>query len=343
MRVSCTGKITPRVSTSSNERATIDSWLRALAVVDDQAFVPKTQVDYRRTQLAYEQFVLDVSPSSEPWPVSPVFLRLFMVFKFYRNGRSAQSLQNYMTHIKAGNLDRGFNWFDISAPAWRTVRITMRALAKMNQHKTVRRKTPLTIARIRRMVSLLNPDLSKEDLEFVTMCWLCHNALLRSGEVVSLTFRNIRWSTDRRSLKIILFVSKANQTGPPEEVELVCWGGDSSAVKWMRRYFDENDLWDRPESEPLFPSFRSRQVFVDKVQRLVVQAGLEGDFAGHSFRSGGACDLWAENVPLAAIQRMGRWKSECIMLYLRDEKITAIKIAEAFRLAAERGFAFWGA
>ena len=72
------------------------------------------------------------------------------------------------------------------------------------------------------MVSLLDPDLSNVDLEFVTMCWLGHIALLRSGEVVSLTFRIVRWSTDRRSWKIVLFVSKANQTVPSEEVELVC-------------------------------------------------------------------------------------------------------------------------
>ena len=72
-------------------------------------------------------------------------------------------------------------------------------------------------------------------------------------------------------------------------------------------------------------------------------AGIDGDFAGHSFRSGGACDLYAANVPIEAIMKMGRWLSDAALLYLRCQEVTPLKIAHAFRLSSEFGFEFWNA
>jgi hypothetical protein len=74
---------------------------------------------------------------------------------------------------------------------------------------------------------------------------------------------------------------------------------------------------------------------------LVALAELDGDFAGHSFRSGGACDLYASNVPIEAIMRMGRWKSQAALLYLRCETVTALKIASALKFSCEHGCDFW--
>ena len=54
-------------------------------------------------------------------------------------------------------------------------------------------------------------------------------------------------------------------------------------------------------------------------------------FAGHSYRSGGATDLWESNRcrPLT-IKLHGRWKSDAYRLYIRDNPAkTAAEVAKA--------------
>ena len=81
--------------------------------------------------------------------------------------------------------------------------------------------------------------------------------------------------------------------------------------------------------------------FITRIKNLVRLAGIDGDYAGHSFRSGGACDLYAANVPVEAIMKMGRWQSSAALLYLRCEEVTALKIAHAFHMSDKFGFEFW--
>ena len=66
----------------------------------------------------------------------------------------------------------------------------------------------------------------------------------------------------------------------------------------------------------LFPAYAEKRLFVDRVKHLSELAGLDGDYAGHSFRSGA-------------------------LLYLRCEKITALKIASALKFSCEHGCDFW--
>lgn len=211
------------------------------------------------------------------------------------------------------------------------------------ESKVIRRKTPLTIARLSRVLAQLLPHANPSHLELVALCWLCHNGLLRGGEAVKLFIGDVIWSRDRRSLKLKIRDSKCNKTGPPEILDFTDWGNESSSVLWMREYFDAYNLWDAPADAALFPNYVVKTTFVSAVQRLVRQVGLEGDFAGHSFRSGGASDLWAANVPLEAIKKIGRWKSDAVLLYLRDGETTAKKIAMAFKFcSANQDFCFWG-
>ena len=103
------------------------------------------------------------------------------------------------------------------------------------------------------------------------------------------------------------------------------WGSES-AVASLRRYFDAFDLWGADEHAFVF-DMSNKASFVSRIKALVNKAGIDGDYAGHSFRSGGASDLYAANVPIASIMKLGRWQSNAALLYLRCEEVTAIKIA----------------
>ncbi len=309
--------------------------------IDGFHLEPKTLQYYSSTCQQYEAFCLCLRSRREAWPATAQMVRLFLIFKFFKNKMSAKSLPAYLTHVKWSQEKRGHEWFIGSA--LKQIRVTVGALRKVAapEHKVIRRKTPLTIVRIRLMLASLLPSENASHLELVTLCWLCHNGLLRGGEAVRLLLRDIVWSADRRSFMLVIRDSKCNKTGPPEMMQLFDWESDSSSVTWMREYYDRKNLWASSPDTPLFPAYVVKSKFVAAVQALVDSAGLTGDFAGHSFRSGGAADLWAANVPVEAIKKIGRWKSDAVMLYLRDGEVTAKKVALAFEFCSVHDFFFW--
>ena len=313
-------------------------WMGVLREVDKSAFEPKTLQDYHRTQHRFEEFVATLDPLITIWPAAQLFVRIFLIFMFFRNKMSSASLPGYLSHLKSGQLDRGLEW--LPGPDLRAVNLTLRALQKMSLKKEVCRKAPMTLKKMRILENFLNFKI-RADVEYASLSRLCHDALLRSGEGTKIQFRHLAWSADRLRLRLSIHGSKCNMTGSVEEIDLVDWG-EESAVYYLRNYLDMFDLWTSDPNALVFGSY-DKPAFVKRVKSLVRQAGIDGDFAGHSFRSGGACDLYAANLPIEAIMKMGRWRSHAALLYLRCQEVTPLKIAQAFRLSSEYGFEFWNA
>ena len=288
--------------------------------------------------MRYEQLSSSLQPAIPSWPVQSVILRIFLVFSYYTNKQSAKSLANYVSHLKSGQLSRGLNWLNESELY--SVQVTLRALQRCQPNKVVRRRTPMTL-RLLDLLELTAAPLSTLDLEFFTFCRVSHNGLLRGGEARPLQFSNMIWNEDRSGFEIVIANSKANKTGPPEHVPFLDWGS-RSAVSYMRRFLTCNNLWPFVDSNHLvFPHFQSASKISHHLRSLSRKANIVTDLAGHSFRSGGACDLWASNVPIEAIMKAGRWRSDAIRLYLRDTDVTSVKVAEAFRFCHQHGFDLW--
>lgn len=325
----------PSISSSGGYLA---GWMGVLREVDKSSFEPKTLVDYHRTQHRFEDFVSTLDPFITIWPAAQLFVRIFLIFMFFRNKMSSASLPGYLSHLKAGQLDRGLEW--LPGPDLRAVNLTLRALQKMSLKKEVCRKAPMTLAKMRILENFLNFQ-NRSDVEFAALSRLCHDALLRSGEGTKIRFRHFAWSSDRLRLRLSIHGSKCNKTGSVEEIDLVDWGRES-AVYYIRSFLDMFDLWTADPNAMAFSGY-DKPAFVKRVKSLVREARIDGDFAGHSFRSGGACDLYAANVPIEAIMKMGRWRSHAALLYLRCQEVTPLKIAQAFRLSSEFGFEFWNA
>ena len=331
------GRLILKGSSTSEQAGVLTQWLHVLSRVDQMSRVDKVNSAYQLCHDRYVSFVGELDPQALVWPVHHVFVRLFLIFMFFRNCMSSASLANYLSQMKSCQLEKGYPWLD--EPAKFAVRKTMRSLEKMSLKKGVMRKAPMTLAKLRLLAPFL--DFSNiVDLQFDALSRTCHNGLLRSGEGVKLRTGDLAWSLDRRCVKVSVHDSKANKTGPIEIVELTDWGPES-AVFVLRILFDVLTLWDVTINRLVFDHYSDKQKFVDRVKALVALARLDGDFAGHSFRSGGACDLYASNVPIEAIMRMGRWKSQAALLYLRCETVTAIKIASALKFSCEHGCDFW--
>jgi integrase len=96
----------------------------------------------------------------------------------------------------------------------------------------------------------------------------------------------------------------------------------------------------------LFPSLargaenrpQTHEAFVRWYQKRLHEAGYESaEFAGHSFRAGGATDLHTGKVPEVLGRLLGRWRCrEAYFLYLReDPSLQAAHIRDAFEAAFE--------
>jgi hypothetical protein len=105
------------------------------------------------------------------------------------------------------------------------------------------------------------------------------------------------------------------------------------------------DLASQPPAYPLWPVIKDNQPqwrralpkkdFIALARELLAKAGYPAlRYAGHSYRSGGATDLWESHRcrPLT-IKLHGRWRSDCYFLYIRDnpsKKAEEISQALAF-------------
>lgn len=68
-----------------------------------------------------------------------------------------------------------------------------------------------------------------------------------------------------------------------------------------------------------------------QLKKLVSLLDLDpSQFSGHSLRAGGATDLFLARVPYGIIKKMGRWKSNCFLIYFRDDEHVAIHVAAGF-------------
>jgi hypothetical protein len=179
--------------------------------------------------------------------------------------------------------------------------------------------------------------------QHMTVARVAHDALLREAELTKLRVAAVEWSEDANHL------SKANKVGPPERVVIPDYG-DTSAVAYLREYFRLMGFQERRVSAgPLWPvtsppgvvsrsKFTSKRAFVVLARQLLTKASFPAkDYAGHSYRSGGATDTWRSHRcrPLT-IKLHGLWKSDAFCLYIRDNPSdTAAEVLAALTFFAK--------
>ena len=71
-------------------------------------------------------------------------------------------------------------------------------------------------------------------------------------------------------------------------------------------------------------------MFSKGFKKLLIRAGIHGNFASHSLRRGGGGGTFMSmiNCPLSQIRARGRWKSDCVYRYIKpplNSKIVADK------------------
>ena len=111
-----------------------------------------------------------------------------------------------------------------------------------------------------------------------------------------------------------------SQSTPRDIVQPLCADLDgTSAVKRLLTWIRRKQLV-LGSDQFLFPERSNTNWLRKQVKRVVERVGLNPKrYGNHSFRAGGATDLFVARVPYYAIKKAGRWKSDAALVYYRDD------------------------
>jgi hypothetical protein len=213
---------------------------------------------------------------------------------------------------------------------------------KFNDTTEVRRVRPLTRILLDAIYSQGTDGLGKKRMALVMMT-LAHDGMLRSGETCSgLRGLDLQWNRKRTSVSVHLLRTKGNRTGGGQVVTMLDYGRESGCAL-LRAWCDDMNIregstsyvfprWDERKQAFDRKRFASTDQFRRYIKKAVESVGMPpSEYSGHSCRAGGATDAFNAGVPYATVKKFGRWKSDTVLLYYRDEDEVAYHISNAFR------------
>jgi hypothetical protein len=217
----------------------------------------------------------------------------------------------------------------------------MNFLLKYNDYHAVNRKCPLVSSKLSRMMDL-HDDEGMAGAMVKTMMASSHDGLIRSGESTNKLKVSKAVKIVADGVDVTLLRSKKYRTGKGETLHLKDYEGEYCGATMLRAWApyaveckDNVHGW-------LFPAVfigergritgidwseaMSRKQLVSIVKSDAKRLGWDPRvLAGHSFRAGGATDLFAiAGYSIAYIMAVGRWKSvEAALVYNRAEEEAA--------------------
>jgi integrase len=275
----------------------------------------------------------------QAFPISFLSLGLFLVQYCRWCGNTARSIPSIVSHLKRINRQYSSQWLNYEDSC--RLADLIKSLKKRDANP-LRQKLPIThevMSAIQASADLT----SHQDFQHIVMSRVARDALLRGAELISLRMGQITWNETRTEATVSIVYSKAHKRMDKPERVIISDYGPSSGVVFLREYFRVFNLDSKPPGSPLWPFVTdagkvewttptSKYAFIKRARALLTRAGYPAaKYAGHSYRSGGATDLWesARCRPLT-IKLQGRWKSDAYRLYIRDNPHkTAQEVAHA--------------
>jgi hypothetical protein len=270
----------------------------------------------------------------------------FLIAHVQRNNGSTRSLDLLISYLKRYVLWKGLLWLN------RNEEYKLKLIVNELKYKDIRgvqRKEPLKLVHLLKIMNKI--DLSKDqELLGMTLMFLGHDGLMRIGELCSgLTTDDIEWEANKKSFSLRLHRSKCNRKDGSEYITFADRDG-WCAVKMLEKFYNRHKLWDKHntivfqqyKSKTDSLSIKTKTKLVSKdwlrkyIKRCVLLIGLNPKiFSGHSLRAGGATDLFIANVPYPIIKKFGRWKTDCALIYYRDNDNLGMVIANAFQMVSK--------
>jgi integrase len=307
-----------------------------------------TQQAYASAVNSYIKFcTTERLPAADIWPAQPDTLCLWMAALASRTEPApplASTIKRYL-----GALNTAHEVVGLPAPTRgrgypRIERIYL-GIKKEQGVRSKRIRRPITTALLRQMQPLLDLTHPLDRLLWAAMC-TATCALLRLGELTvaphhasrrTLRLSDLSLITDAgctvpahaplttlstltadRISHVVLYIaaSKTDPFGQGARVTVASPLAASALLAMLLTHPRAGDanapLFAHSDGTPL-----QRSTVVDCTRALLSRLGLDPlEYAGHSFRRGGASSLAAAGTPDHIIQIMGRWVSDCYKLYI---------------------------
>lgn len=319
--------------------ADVDTRILELLFFEDAALEKGTRSNQQSVENCYTFFCKGAGLA--PFPISFITLGLFLIQYSYRFGHTTRSIPGLLSHLKRIAREHGCGWLSDIDKARLDDVIT--GLKKFDRSVPAR-KLPMThdvLGAIQRVASMQE----RHHYQHITMARVAKDALLRGGELVKLRRSDLTWTPDLSRVTLRVIYSKANKLqGPPEFVTIADYG-PTSGVAFLREYCrfmgfnypatqPMHPLWPQvsPQGKVVDHKFTTKDAFVAIARSLLTKAGFKAtSYSGHSYRSGGATDLWnSQRCRPLTIKLHGRWKSDAYRLYIRDNRNQAAEeVAQA--------------
>lgn len=287
-----------------------------------------SEMEYRQ-RIAYHKFLVARGISHYADPT----LALALYLEYYCACHSAASLTRVLHALIRGAHILGEQDIFIGPGTRLVINRHIRKLELENPRET-RRAPPLLYGQLVVIERRLMPHTHFVDLMALSLIRLCFENGIRAGEATRFRMGGVRFVGDSR-LEIIGSYSKTSRGKP-----IAYWFHDTHekfcAVKLLKFYRGTfSDIWLNPD-DYLFPNFSvsgsrtrprlnvhpdralSTQWLAFVLKDLSVKLDFFGILRCHSLRAGFACALMLAGIPLAEIQKLGRWSSDTYLIYLRD-------------------------
>lgn len=255
---------------------------------------------------------------------------------------STKSTANSVSSLKVFCEQLNVPWLS-KAEAYNLNRIRRQLV--LEDRVPIRRRKPIVLSALQHMArTRWNYRHDPYDLLCATMVFTAHNGLLRGGELLcGLKVKDLTWEARGRSVTIHLDPTKTERGGAGVYVRITDYPG-LSAYKLLRRWVRTQQLG---PDHYLFPfhlrrrrgqetrfDFRrtaSKKWFTTVTHDIARASGQECLlYSNHSYRAGGATDLFLCGIPYPQIKSYGRWKSDAALVYLRDDIKVSVSVARAF-------------
>jgi integrase len=256
------------------------------------------------------------------WPASPRSLEAFA--RHLGSSLLPSSVESYLERVRTFGTACGLQY-----PPKRKLaglKLVMRA-QRRRAWRDVQRARPLRARHLRRLDRMLGRHWTAAGRRLSAMLWTSHTGLLRSVELLHLTWGDIRFYRHGIRIRILPEYSKMSQGGPGDLVWIPRGGsGAFNALLQWRRMCDDTDA-DTPVWGTEGVSYST---WLRQTKAVGAALKLKG-VTTHSLRAGGATDLLQGGASFEAVQRAGRWTSFCFLIYNRPSpaEITA-QLAAAF-------------
>ena len=241
------------------------------------------------------------------------------------------TIRVYLSALRAWVISLGGQEPQIWTPR---VHLACRAISR--NHPLPIQAAPLTYDLLSSIIHLLSS--SQDHLLIASALTLQFFACLRASELCTdLTNHiiprraDVSFNSSSSSL-IMLYTVHSSKTAPQGfTVHVGCSRTPICAVCIMRLYLT---TFPAPSSDPLFQFSSSQHLTYNHYNRIIkhlVQAiGLDPSiYSSHSLRAGAATQAARAGLAPEAIKRLGRWKSQAYMLYMRPSPDAYADLAPA--------------